>query len=268
MPRNPKMKRTYMQTVCKKTQVLRESMHESPIFQGDVVWHLRTQKYMSLHMNRRVLACMCDVPVVMVCEILGVSETFMKKNRSMLSIHKWPHSYLCYDECFYISLERDKLIAEVEAIVKEQRKTTTEEDQRQPTLDEINTKKRRKKPYFQLYDYRDVDHKNLIDILKQAKHIAKNYNLPGYALQNATEEQQFSEYVKFLFGVDFPIAKQKVNWNKGFLKEIEEAGPPPPVANNDEEEDPIEEAFSDEEKQEEDMDTFVQNVLWTPISEL
>lgn len=255
MALNLSKKRTFVQTMLYESQDCEENLSKkSLIFQGDTVWHLRTQKYESLHINKRVLACMCDVPVVKVCKMIGVSETFMKKNRFKLSLDRWPHSHLCFEECCYINMERDKLIGEIEELISENSGLQGEEV--------------KKRPYF--YESMSVDYQNLLEILKNAKRIAQSYNLPGDMPQKIRLKSNISKHIKLLFGVDLPVMRQSVNWNRKSSSDCACHNDHGESATNDHSK-----AISNYENEtkeglmeEEDIEDFIQNVLWTPISQV
>jgi len=67
---------------------------------------VKTRKYSNLKLNQLFLSCVCDVPIGIVCNAMGVSETFLKKYKKLLSIQRWPQYNLYYDECQFIQSQR------------------------------------------------------------------------------------------------------------------------------------------------------------------
>ena len=56
---------------------------------SEKVWHLITQKHQELYITKEIMLCMFDVPRAMLAKILGVSESFLKKHKEILSGNKW-----------------------------------------------------------------------------------------------------------------------------------------------------------------------------------
>lgn len=52
------------------------------------VWYLQTQKFSGIYITNEMINCMFDVPKCVLANILGVSDTFLKKHKDFFSYHR------------------------------------------------------------------------------------------------------------------------------------------------------------------------------------
>lgn len=155
---------------------------------------LMTQKYSNLRIDKHILSCMVDLPLHVVSNVLGISETFMKKHKSeILCLSKWPHLY--YDECKFVQSQRLLLI------------------------DKLKLEASKTDQSYKIYDYQKPDYENMIEILEYLQYISTMYNLAGKMKTNPTFIQ--SDSIKTLFAVEFRTNRQSVYHSKQFLDSLE-----------------------------------------------
>lgn len=80
---------------------------------SEKVWHLITQKHQGLYITKEIMLCMFDVPKAMLANILGVSETFLKKHKEILSGNRWNFGKMPKNMQLELVKKRDYFIEEM-----------------------------------------------------------------------------------------------------------------------------------------------------------
>jgi len=79
--------------------------HENPF-----VWRLLSQKYNELYLTPEIMLCMCDCPKPVIADIVGVSDTFLKKHRYLFTENPWNYGQVPTDVLKKVRDRRKELI--------------------------------------------------------------------------------------------------------------------------------------------------------------
>ena len=201
---------TYLRGIIKKSAVqFCSKTDEAPEF-----LIVKRRKYSSLKLNKHFFTCVCDVPITVLAKVIGVSETFLKKYKKLLSIQRWPQFNLYFEECQFIQLQRSAYVEQL----------------------------RQNSEQFVLWKFSESDRENLIEVLEEIQNFAAQYNEEG--IISRSEQKWYSSIIKKLFNVTFECKGQKVVKNNVFL-----------------------EWYLQKNENDEEMDTFVRDVLWTSLDD-
>lgn len=90
--------------------IAKEHMNSEEL-RGCQVWSLISQKYDGIFITREIMLCMFDCPKPVIADLMGVSETFLKRNRYLFSDNKWRYGEMPKAMQNQVREKRDDFIA-------------------------------------------------------------------------------------------------------------------------------------------------------------